>query len=220
MQKHYLKSGWLESVGRGAYKKTGDEVEWNGGLYAIQTQTNTNVHVGSITALAVQGLNHYFRLGQETIYLFSPYKNNLPKWFKDCDWKYPVYHQQTDFLPEETGIVEHEIKNIPVKISSPERAIMECLYMTPKKLDLAECYHLMEGLVNLKPKLVQELLQNCNSVHVKRLFLYLSEKADHQWLNFIDTSMVDLGSGNRRIKGAGIYVSKYQITIPKELAEL
>ena len=144
----------------------------------------------------------------------------MPKWFRDYSWKNPIYHQQTSFLPDDIGIVEHEIKNILVKISSPERAIMECLYLAPKKLDLVECYYLMEGLVNLKPKLVQELLQKCNSIQVKRLFLYMAEKANHQWLQFIDISLVDLGNGNRRVTKGGVYVSKYQITIPKELIEL
>jgi hypothetical protein len=210
----------LENVGRGAYKKTGDEVKWTGGIYAIQTQTNTRIHVGSMTALVLQGFSHYFRLGKETIFLFSPYKQNLPKWFKDYDWEYPVYHKQTDFLPEEKGIIKFEIKNIPNKISSPERAMMECLYLTPKKIDLIECFHIMEGLVNLKPKLVQDLLQNCNSVYVKRLFLYMAEKINHQWQQFLNLEKIDLGSGNRRIAEGGAFVSKYQITIPKELAEL
>lgn len=78
----------------------------------------------------------------------------------------------------------------------------------------------MEGLANLRPKLVQELLQKCTSIKVKRLFLYLSEKANHSWVQFIDVSSVDIGNGNRRITEGGAYVSKYQITKPNELALL
>ena len=220
LQNHYLRSGWLEPIGRGAYKKPAEKVQWPGGIFAMQNQANLNVHAGAITALSLQGFGHYFRLNQETIYLFSPYKENLPKWFKDYDWGNTVFHQQTDFLPENIGVIEHEVRNIPVKISTTERSIFESLYLTPKKLDLIECYHLIEGLVNLKPKLVLQLLNQCNSVRVKRLFLYLAEKANHQWLKFLDVSTIDLGSGNRRITEGGTYVSKYQITIPKELAEL
>ena len=94
------------------------------------------------------------------------------------------------------------------------------MYLSPKNLDLIECYHLMENLVNLKPKLLQELLENCDSFKVNRLFLYLADKAQHQWLSFIDTSKIKLGNGNRRITANGTYVAKYQITVPKELAEL
>jgi hypothetical protein len=87
-------------------------------------------------------------------------------------------------------------------------------------MDLVECYQIMEGLVNLKPKLVNELLQNCNSVQVKRLFLYMADKAKHQWLKFLKTEDIDIGKGNRLISEKGVYNSRYLISIPKELAEL
>jgi hypothetical protein len=113
-----------------------------------------------------------------------------------------------------------EADKIKIRLSAPERAILECLYLTPKHIDIMECFHLMEGLVNLKPRLVQELLEKCNSVKVKRLFLYMAEKAGHAWMNFVNTSEIDLGNGNRQIKNGGVYISKYQITVPKEFAEL
>lgn len=220
LQKHYRNSGWLESMGRGAFKRPGEKVKWQGGLHALQYQAKLSVHVGAITALSIKGFSHYFRLGEETIYLFSPPKNNLPKWFVNFNWENPVNHLRTSFLPTDIGIIEHEEKNFFIKISSPERAILECLYLAPKTLDLTECYHLIEGLVNLKPKLLQKLLQTCNSVKVKRLFLYMAEKANHQWLKFIDLKLINMGNGNRRITKGGVYVSKYQITIPKELIEM
>ena len=49
-----------------------------------------------------------------------------------------------------------------------------------------ECFELMEGLNNLPPKQVQTLLENCQSVKVKRLFLYMAEKADHRWFKQLD----------------------------------
>ncbi len=220
LQNHYLQSGWLEPIGRGAYKKPNEKVQWPGGVYAMQNQANLKVHVGAITALSLQGLSHNIRFTHDTIYLFSPYKENLPKWFNNYEWESEVFHQQTSFLPANLGIVEFEAGNIPVKMSSSERAIIESLYLAPRKIDLIECYHLMEGLVNLQPRLVQELLYQCNSVRVKRIFLYLAEKANHQWLKFLDLSTLNMGSGNRKIASGGTYISKYQITISKELAEL
>ena len=220
LQKHYIRSGWLETLGRGAYKKPADKVTWLGGVYSLQKQADLSVHVGAITALSLHGLSHYVRMDSEIIWLFSPYRESLPKWFKDNPWESTVYHQQTSFLPENTGIIEREVMKLPLKISSPERAMLECLYLAPRKFDLFESLQLMDGLLNLRPKTVQELLENCNSVKVKRLFLYLAEKANQQWLSFVDTSSIDLGSGNRRIAEKGVYNSKYKITIPKELAEL
>ncbi len=79
---------------------------------------------------------------------------------------------------------------------------------------------MFEGLVNLKPKLVNELLSQCNSVKVKRLFLYMAEKANHQWLQFLKTDQIDIGTGNRMLAEKSVYVPKYLLSIPKELAEL
>ena len=220
LQKHYRNSVWLEPIGRGAFKRPGDKIEWQGALYAMQYQSKLNVHAGAITALSLQGFSHYFRNSDEKIFLFAPRKTKLPKWFTDYSWNNPIHFKQTDFLPSRDGIIEHEEKNFPIRISSPERAILECLYLTPTDFDLTECFHIMESLVNLRPKLVQVLLQNCNSIKVKRLFLYLSEKANHDWVKFLDPSIIDVGKGNRSIAGGGVYIPKYQITIPNELAIL
>jgi len=220
LQKYYLESGWLEILGRGAYKKPGNNVEWHGALNAIQEQVNTNVHVGGLTAMSLHGFSHYFRMSNETIYLFSPRKEKLPKWFTDYNWNVKIEHKESTFLPYEIGIKSIEIKQNTVLTSLPERAILECLFLAPKRMDLVECYHLFEGLVNLKPKLVTKLLENCNSVKVKRLFLYMADKANHQWLQFLNLDKVDIGTGNRILVEKGVYQANYLISIPKELAEL
>ena len=68
---------------------------------------------------------------------------------------------------------------------------------------------------NLHPKKVQEFLSNCHSIKVKRLFLYLAEKAKHEWFNHLDLSNIDLGSGKRKIVENGALDEKYKITVPK-----
>lgn len=220
LQKYYLKSGWLESIGRGAYKKPGDTIEWQGAINAIQKQTETKVHVGGLSALAMQGFGHYFRMSNESLQLFSPLKTKLPKWFVDYNWKLNIQHHLSSFLPLDYGIRELEQNQYKINVSTPERAIMECLYLAPQEMDLVECYHLFEGLVNLKPKLLKELLSSCQSVKVKRLFLYMAEKANHQWVQFLTTEKFDLGKGNRMLVKKGVYIPKHLLSIPKELAEL
>ncbi len=220
LQKHYRNSGWLDTVGRGAFKRPEDSINWQGAIYAMQYQAELNVHIGALTALSLQGLNHYLRFDAEKIFIFASRKTKLPKWFLTYNWSNPICQYQTTFLPSDVGVIEYEGKNFPIKVSSPERAIIECLYLTPKTIDIVECFHLMESLVNLKPKSVQELLQKCRSVKVKRLFLYLAEKVNHKWFHFLDVSMVNLGNGNRIITNGGVYIAKYQISVPKELSEL
>ena len=220
LQKYYLKSGWLEPIGKGAYKKPGDTVEWFGALNAIQKQKKIPVHLGGLSALSLQGFGHYLRVSHEAIHLFSPLKTKLPKWFVDYDWKLEIQHHLSSFLPTYSGIKEFSHNYITLYISSPERAFLECLYQTPKIIDIVECYQIFEGLVNLRPKLLNELLANCNSVKVKRLFLYMSEKAAHQWAHFLITDQINLGKGNRMLARKGVYIPKYLISVPKELAEL
>ena len=154
------------------------------------------------------GISHYLRPGEEPIYLFLPHKRKLPKWFSDHSWEASVYHKQTGFLPPDLGLVSLA-GQVTIKISSPERAILECLYLAPREMDLVECYQIMEGLVSMQLELVIDLLGKCSSVHVKRLFLFMAEKARHQWFSFINPENVDLGKGNRSIVAKGIYNSKY-----------
>ena len=47
----YIKNNWLQSVGSGAVVRAGDQVNWQGGLFAIQTQLKRSIHVGGKTAL-------------------------------------------------------------------------------------------------------------------------------------------------------------------------
>lgn len=220
LQKYYLGSGWLESFGRGAYKKPGDKIEWHGALATIQNQMELKLHIGGLTALSLQGYSHYFRLKNEILYLFTPQKTKLPKWFVDFNWNIGLLHKQSSFLPENLGIKDFQIEQVSIRTSLPERAIMECLSLAPQKIDLVECYHLFEGLVNLKPKLVSELLENCSSVKVKRLFLYMADKANHQWFQFLKTDQINLGTGNRILADKGVYSAKYLLSVPKELSEL
>jgi hypothetical protein len=54
-------------------------------------------------------------------------------------------------------------------------------------------------------------------VKVTRLFMYLAEKAGHTWVQYLDLKKVDFGSGKRSVVRNGVYVPKYQLTVPKEL---
>jgi tRNA-binding EMAP/Myf-like protein len=60
------------------------------------------------------------------------------------------------------------------------------------------------------------LLENCNSIKVKRLFLFLAESYQHPWLKKINRAKIDLGQGKRVIVKGGKLDSKYQITVTNE----
>lgn len=48
--------------------------------------------------------------------------------------------------------------------------MLELLYLVPKEQSLEEAKYLMEGLMTLRSKLLQTLLEQCQSIKVKRCF--------------------------------------------------
>nr|WP_319401971.1 type IV toxin-antitoxin system AbiEi family antitoxin domain-containing protein [uncultured Carboxylicivirga sp.] len=62
------------------------------------------------------------------MYLFSPLQTRMPNWFINYNWNVELLQKPTSFLPEKTGIKEMEIKDTKINVSTPERAILECLF--------------------------------------------------------------------------------------------
>lgn len=213
----YKKSNWITSIGSGAVIKSGDKATLQGAVFALQGQAGKNIHPGGKTAMGLLGKAHYLEFTTPRYTLFGPEKEKLPSWLLKYDWEINLDYYRTSFLPDELGLVKHEMNGFSIKISGAARALMECLYISPKRQDLVECYELMEGLNNLRPMLVQELLENCTSVKVKRLFLYMATKAGHSWVAHLDIPKIDLGSGKRQLAENGVYVPQYKITVPKIL---
>jgi len=219
LQKRYKSSKWLESIGSGAMKRTGDQIDMEGALYALQNQVGLSLHIGGRSALVLQGRSQYLEMGKREMVLFGQATEKLPKWFNAYPWESIVKYYPSGFLPVAVGLIDYDVRNFKVKISGPARAILECLYLAPKEMALMECYELFEGMNNLRPSSVQELLAGCASVKVKRLFLFMAEKAGHSWLKHIDLSKIDLGKGKRSIVSGGVYIPKFEITVPKELTD-
>jgi hypothetical protein len=218
LQQRYRNSGWLKSIGTGAMLKNGDELTLFGALAALQSQLDMNVHVGGRSALELQGVSHYLQLGEQEVTVFTESKTALPAWFTRNKWvPTPKVFNSTLYNKDEIGMTNYQDGELVMKISSPVRAMMECLYLCPNQFPLQEAYELMEGLPTLRPTQVQLLLEDCKSVKVKRLFLYFAERANHAWLKHIDVSRIDLGKGDRSLTTDGAYVPKYHLVLPKEL---
>ena len=218
LQKRYVQSNWLQSIGHGAYIRAGDPVDIFGGLYALQ-QIPCKPHIGGRTALNLQGFGQYLDLGNSNLVLFSETGNQLPKWFRGYSWNHSHCFFTSTFLPKDIGLREHHIRSFSVPISSPARAFLECLHLAPKHQELSECYELMESLNNLRPRTVQSLLENCSSIKVKRLFLFLAEHFGHAWFRYLNVTSINLGKGKRSIVTKGRYNAKYQITVPLKWAQ-
>ena len=82
----HVRSGWLENFGPKAFIQPGGRVDWQGGLYALQTQLGMSVHAGEKTALEMPGLTHYVPGGNMRVMLISDHAEQLPTWFRKRDW--------------------------------------------------------------------------------------------------------------------------------------
>ena len=217
LAREYVKGGWLKSAGGGAFYKTEGKVDplWPSGLYTLQQQLKLPIHAGGETALQWHGYSHTAQMNSiPPVYLFGPQGVKPPSWFLKFDWTNKIQYQTTDFLPykKEFGFTVDEMAGIT--LASPERAMFETLLLMPRHTTFEGAFHLMEGLSTLRHDLVTTLLKACQSVKVKRCFLYMAEQANHTWFKELNLSKVKLGKGKRVVVPGGTFDPKYQITVP------
>ena len=213
----YERSAWIVSVGRGAFVRADDKVEWPGAIYAVQKQLGQAVHIGGKTALELRGSGHFLAMKRQTVWVLGATAPKLPAWLRGHDWGVRLRTAGVAlFKPDKgVGLEGMDFGMFQVQISSRERAILEVLHFVPQKQSFEEAQMLMEGLTTLRVELVAELLQRCRSVKVNRLFLYMAEAAGHSWFKKLDLSNIRLGSGKRVVVKGGMLDTKYQITVPR-----
>ena len=220
LAERYRRSGWLRRLERGAYARLNDSVDWTGGLYAMQYQLDLLIHAGGKTALELQGYAHFVPAGRGgRVQLFGPLGTRLPAWFAKHNWDVLVQYVATNLFHRapQLGLTEKQMGDYTIRLSAPERGMLELLTHVSDGDSLEEARLLMEGLTGLRPELVQELLESCRSVKAKRLFLFLADLCGHSWVDKLDVLKVDLGKGKRSIVKGGHLDSRYQITVPAKM---
>ena len=217
LQQHYRDARWLTAIAPGVMYRTGDKPTLFSALSCFNSQLRKKLHIGALSALGMRGFAHYVPLGRETMVVYCPRGEWFPQWFSKYDWGVDILKKYYD--SDETGISTITENDFEVAVSSPERAFLESLGLAPKYYNLTDLYYVMEMLNGLRPKLLQTLLEDYKSVKVKRLFLYMAEKAGHDWLDSLDLSKIDIGTGKRAIVKSGVYNARYQITLPRDLVE-
>lgn len=214
----YKKSGWLTPLGRGAWIRSGKKLDWRAGVYALQQQQGMQVYPAGKTALELLGHGHYVPMGENPpVQLNIPAREKLPDWFKKQPFasNLSVLNSSILFEPEYTALTEWEGTGYSIKISSPERAILELCHLLPQKADTEEVKLLMQGLTTLRPQLVQKTLLECQSIKAKRLFLVLAELIGYPWFKKLGIEQLDLGRGKRVLPVAGRMHPRFQITVPE-----
>lgn len=213
----YKKSKWFTPLGRGAWIRTGKHLDWTAAIYALQTQQDLHVFPSGKTALELLGRGHFLPLGKNPpIQLSIPASERLPEWFTRQPFasKLTVLNSAVLFDPVHTALTQWEARDFSIRISAPERAIIELCHLLPHKTDAEEVQLLMQGLTSLRPQLLQKALLDCLSVKAKRLFLVLAEIAAHPWFEQLDISALDRGTGKRTLPIEGRLHPRFHITVP------
>jgi len=243
LRSQYVAAGWLEQPTRGVFRRPRGGLSWEQVVISLQAVLHFPVSVGGRTALDLQGYAHYLPQSQQHVHLYGDKK--FPGWVS----KLPTgpnfeFHNRTRFLPEidrqidklsisasltntseltQTGalrIMRWGQWDWPLVISTPERAILELIDELPNK----ETFHIvdltMEGLVNISPRRMQQLLEVTTSIKVKRLFFFFAERHRHRWLDHIVHDQIDLGKGKRMLVRGGKLDPKYKVTVPRDLSAI
>ena len=240
----YAAAGWLVQPARGVYHRPGFRLSWESVVTSLQSLLGYPLVVGGRTALELQGHSHY--ISPKIPYLIHLYGPKPPPgWLHklDLDKKFFFHRVRRLFpgdeyartkqqfrdwnsaaqrfsgslaLPEQTKELEWSEKQMPLLVSTPARAAFEHLDDIPGRERFDEVGYILEKLAWLDPEEVEELLCQCRSVKVKRLFLWFAERHQQSWFEKIDLKKIDLGSGKRvLVDQDGCLDPKYQITFPK-----
>jgi hypothetical protein len=221
LQQYYHRNGWLERIGQGAYIWPGDTLDWRGVVQGIQTQLGQPIHVGAYTALSLAGYAQYLRTSDEEVCLFSNRKRFLPGWVSKQPFSQNLALYHTEFIADETvGVSKIHNGAFSLSVSSPERGILETIYLVPKRLSFVEAFQMTENLTTLRPHVLQLLLEHCNSIRVKRLFMMLAHESGHLWARRLDSTRIDLGEGIRSLSPKGVFIPEYRLVVPQELVDL
>ncbi len=221
----YVHGKWLTKIGKGAYIKEGDNVDWTGGVFSLQSQLGFKVHVAGLTALELLGYSHFVPMGEGNPKWLSKHKTDkrpIPVWFRNYFKKDNITCIEQGLIDGawDKALVELTLSDYKLMVANPERAILEYLHFDSQGTSVEHGLLLMENLSTLRPKLIQELLESCQSVKVKRLFLVLAEHINHPWVKRLNVEKIDLGKGKRVVGKGGYYNPKYQLSLPVDLKEV
>lgn len=245
LRNQYVRSGWLEQPARGVFRRPGGPLKWQHVVISMQHLLDIHPFVGGRTALELHGYEHYVsQSGPNEIHLFHSEKP--PSWlFKlNCNATF-VWHSSTKLFRNDP--IHRGGSNVsfnlnsetvtkgerygpsvteqlwghwdwPITLSTTERAILELLDEVPSRETFHQVDMIFEGLGSLSSRRLQELLEDCKNVKVKRLFLWFAKRHGFRWVQRLDESLIDLGSGKRSLIKGGHLDQRYLITVPKDMA--
>jgi len=166
----YLRSGWLTRLSRGVYAFPKDEIRLHESVVMLQRHI-PGLHVAGKSALALNGVRHNLS-GRERLVLWGDSRSPLPSWFAS---RFRVRYSSArlfNWKGEELGTVATPPGVTDgLRVSVPERAVLELLSEVGTHQDLEEARNLFDGLRTPREDVLGRLLGCCTSVKTVRLFL-------------------------------------------------
>lgn len=222
----YVESGWLERLERGVFRRPAPEpapLAWQTCLLSLQHIMAYDVHAGAMTALDLQGYSHYLPLGGPLpVWLYG---DDTPTWLHRVKLDAKLNTRNLSLFSEPgIGLRQDEAgkgdARLPwdwkLRVSTPERAILEALDELPDHASFHNVDMIFESLTTLSPRRLTELLQSCRKIKVTRLFFVFADRHNHAWRQRLDSRDFNLGSGDRALVKGGKLHPRYRIMVPPE----
>lgn len=228
LTRKYIESGWLERLDRGVFRRPAPQpvpLDWQTCLLSLQHIMNYPVHAGGITALGLLGYIHYLPLGtSRPAWLYG---NAIPSWLTRLQLDAPITTRSLSLFREpDLGLTENKsvsATTLPwgwaMRISSPERAILEALDELPDQESFHNLDMVFEGLATLSPRRLAALLNSCRKIKVRRLFFVFADRHKHSWRERLKAEEFDLGTGDRALVKGGRIHPRYRIMVPPEFTK-
>ena len=175
----YVKSGWLVRLAQGVYAFAGDTLTPHGSIKFLQTRV-PGLHVAGKTALSWQGVKHNLST-RDTLVLWGDERFTLPDWFGS---RFPARYVSARLFDWADALLAAKTITTPpgitdgIRVSTPERAVLELLYDVGTHQDVEEAHNLFTGLRNIRKDILGKLLSCCTSVKTVRLLFTWSRETE------------------------------------------
>lgn len=176
----YVKSGWLERLGRGVFMFAGDRLE-RGPTLRFLEQRMPGLHVASKTALAWNGFRQNVA-HKEVLILWGSKKAALPPWFFE---RFPARYTSASLfdsqLPADFGLASPPESPDGPKVSSPERALLEMLSEVGVHQEIEEARGILESVRQIRSRQLEVLLKHCQMIKAIRLCVTWAAELGLPW---------------------------------------
>lgn len=176
----YVRSGWLERLGRGVFMHAGDTLYRDAALVYLESKIE-GLHIAAKSALARHGYQQNLSPVAVPI-VWGTAQGRLPNWFTArfaCRYSGSQLFE-TSADPGAGLLRLPEAPNGPL-VAEPERALLELLSEVGVHQELEEARLIMETMRQIRTKRLLHWLNACKMVKAVRLCAYLTRQMSMPW---------------------------------------